>query len=766
MSIHRNRIITVASSVFNLAGELSKREDFLKVGIQGHVVTQSKDSISKTLTEGLLKGPGMRLRSFGRWARTSGYSAFLGLNTAQFSFPLAINNALIIDQLPNGPARIQAATIESGDYNFWVDQYVLTNFPDQINTAFTATFDQVANTVTITLVDLSTHTFTPAGLVNNALYLYVRYYVSTGSGLSLAWSQEQLFIYKQLSGNAVLDTLFANNPDDPFTLFPFIPIRINNIFVNSGNAAYYNFSKKATKRSLGSNLGDIINQLGSIGPSLANMNYSYIVFGVPLNTKESQGRKYIYEFFQEIMIGRTMTADYQAWLDAEPVRAAQILAWNTWYADAATLPEYTYLYAEPPRPVIVEPPVNKIQHTTGSFNTTTLNYDMTISWNSITETVQSGIGKVGAVKGDLWFEELPGTPYDTWVWVEGTEQTSGNMQLVVEYINNIKLNWQDHTNSWRSITISGLEHRNRVYGNTAVTILGNLALADLKESAFIVPLQENIFRKLPLTQATQLSTTCMYLVVNSYAIISESLISSLLPVIFVVVAMVALIFFQPWVSSLVASTLASALATGTLLGLTGTLAVVVGLAVNTIAALIISKIITAGAVAIFGEKIGLIVGAIVSFVVLSAISVQMGGGETIHFADAGGGAIATQATPMDLFTKLTSAESLLGLTLAAGRGYTGFLEASTQEIILKGQKLGKELEAKNKEIINAFEKEFGDDNDIQTQMAMSLSQMGSLGESLDTFLSRTLMTGDDISDITLNMISNFAELTLRTDLPS
>jgi hypothetical protein len=38
-------------------------------------------------------------------------------------------------------------------------------------------------------------------------------------------------------------------------------------------------------------------------------------------------------------------------------------------------------------------------------------------------------------------------------------------------------------------------------------------------------------------------------------------------------------------------------------------------------------------------------------------------------------------------------------------------------------------------------------------------------EPLDTFLTRTLMTGTDIAGVSLDMISSYADITLTTALP-
>ena len=60
--------ISVASVVYNMAGDEATRPDYLKTLLMRGVFSKVRNSIGTTLQQGLLNGPAMRFRSFYRWA--------------------------------------------------------------------------------------------------------------------------------------------------------------------------------------------------------------------------------------------------------------------------------------------------------------------------------------------------------------------------------------------------------------------------------------------------------------------------------------------------------------------------------------------------------------------------------------------------------------------------------------------------------------------------------------------------------------------------
>jgi len=113
-------------------------------------------------------------------------------------------------------------------------------------------------------------------------------------------------------------------------------------------------------------------------------------------------------------------------------------------------------------------------------------------------------------------------------------------------------------------------------------------------------------------------------------------------------------------------------------------------------------------------------------------------------------------------------ETLLQFSSALANGYSGFVQANITEI--QGEM------AENQD---AYEKATRDLNNLMRSMGLtddlifdvmsltdttkgngSRSQGSYIPESLDQFISRTTMTGSDVVDITLSMVSNYSDLQL------
>ena len=60
-------VINVASSVFNLAGDVTKRPNVLKNTILGAVLSVNTSSISWSVTQSYLTGYGIKFRTFNNW---------------------------------------------------------------------------------------------------------------------------------------------------------------------------------------------------------------------------------------------------------------------------------------------------------------------------------------------------------------------------------------------------------------------------------------------------------------------------------------------------------------------------------------------------------------------------------------------------------------------------------------------------------------------------------------------------------------------------
>lgn len=183
MGLFGSKKIYVSSSVYNMAGDINERPGYLKTLVASHVILGESDTIAGSLTTGYLKGPGLRIKSFGRWAATPGNYPAVGVVTADFFGKLQIEPELIEPLIPLDPGQtinMQRTEVQTADYSFWSEQWMLLNAPELLDTLWTSDLDEASNEITITFEDDSTVTFTPDGFDPQGTYLYVLYNVVTG----------------------------------------------------------------------------------------------------------------------------------------------------------------------------------------------------------------------------------------------------------------------------------------------------------------------------------------------------------------------------------------------------------------------------------------------------------------------------------------------------------------------------------------------------------------------------------------------------------
>lgn len=170
--------ITVGSSMYNLAGAIEDRIQYLPTTINTKIIAHTDATVGETIQDALIRGPGMRMRSYARWARTQGYVERIGFLTGKLTVGSDIDVGVIIDSIPHAAdeeVSIQTAEIGAADYGFWVDQWMLENHPDEVRANYEIDFDEETNTVSIIENDLVKYTFQPVGFDDEAQYLYVSY---------------------------------------------------------------------------------------------------------------------------------------------------------------------------------------------------------------------------------------------------------------------------------------------------------------------------------------------------------------------------------------------------------------------------------------------------------------------------------------------------------------------------------------------------------------------------------------------------------------
>ena len=883
--------ISVSSVTYNLAGDEKDRIQYLPTLIATAVIGKNNASLGDEIKNGMLSGPGIKMRSFARWARTQGYSTAIGLQSGQLLTGNSIDTNALIGQLsiPAGKsASIHTADIGAADYGYWADQWMAINHPTEVEDDYEVDFDELINTIYIRFPGGAFYSFSPTGLDPLSQYLYVSYTIvdgavvgplvtgdtvsigssseypdtvdwddngttstpgsldleetvytvisysdgrpdeitsestpSTGSYFALtttysrtvyqgqmfglldaisstleiqynmatgvivedevidishetieddvvktttvttttesvgtaysyridtqetiekAWSTIQVMIYQRNSGNVTLDAMFA--PDvDAGVFLPFVPMRISNTFLSDTFLPdIYEDNVKAYKRAVGKKY-DALVDIVKDNPSIGDVDHAYIVYGVSLNTAENSSKKYVYKFFQNLMQqGAGGIVEFDAWQVQWGVADLSLQTWNTW-KEAQADPLNPLFGAEEPTQI----PYPALPNKSIRVFSNSLNFNFILGWSSMEEVTGTGLGKPDAKVGHLWWTQGSTITYEERApW--GKEGDIGGLrEVVVEYVS---LHWQDGPDSHRTISMWGLTHSNVVYKGKAVGISAKDALNDLDSSGFLIPLHEGILKTMSLKDSTQMTTACTHIVFNSYEVTKQKwYTTTIFKVILIVIIIIISIFYPPFAAT-APGLLGTAAAVGTALGFAGTIAIIVGTIANAIAAMILTKIITAGATALFGEKVGEIVGAIAS-----VIAVAYGSG-TLNTASMSAG-----------FSSLATAQNLMKLTMSVGSGYADYMQTAAQDVLGQTEDLLNSYKAETQAIVDAFNANLGGSN-IQFDPTALTDAANFIPETPNSFLSRTLMTGSDIAEISHSMLTNFAAMTITTGLPA
>ena len=868
--------IYVASSAYNMAGDINQRPNYMKTTVIGGMISNTNFTMADTISNSYLNGPGIRMRLFSSWSKNH-YDDKVGMAASSLGVLATVDPDVVASQVPpqaDNTVLVQRAEIGFADFAEWCDQYMYENYPDRIMDEFEIDIDEDTNLITMTPADGSPDiTFTPTNFVPGALYLYADYTyykqptvqppdigpddiyanesglpstllwsvvsktntpqsttlnqtvkvtkhysdgrpdevtatpttktenwtsyvniykrgftlnptestvilsnrvmtqtkrgkvapgsstttkteviggvtvttttVTTGDFLTIYYTSQttkndtimstagtaHMLIYRQGSGNPVLDALF-DTPASDNRFYPFIPIRNDKRWVE--NDPIYPDCKKALKKATGGKLDTVVTELKK-NDKIGDIQYIYTSFGVSLNTPEDTAKEYIYRFFQMATEAfppdsqyPTLEAVIQGYADANV--AAQ--AYNDWWKGG------DHSAGNPPPPPQY-PTIPKRTFRVSSNNG--YKYDMTIEWNFVFEEVHSGQAWAGAKKGQLKSRYAGNIALS-----KSSFRTTSNGEFVnvpsVTNMEEFELLWQDGASTYRRLRVLGLHHSNKVYKNKSVGISCSEAMGDSEESGFIIPLHTNIYRSMSLTHSTQLSTVCSYLIMNSYKKVKQKwYTTSAFKVVVIVVAIVVSVFTFGAGGAGILGTYG---AVGAALGFAGLAAVIVGAVANAIAAMVLISIITKVSTSLFGDKIGFIVAAIASVVAMNV-----------------GTALSTGATMSTMAANMMNAQNIMQLTSAVGNGIGQYINASTADIVRKAEQTMQQYNTDMNAINQRYQEMFG----TEGMGVIDPMQFVSI-ESLDTFLARTSMTGSDIAGMSLDMVSNFADMTLDLTL--
>lgn len=577
-----------------------------------------------------------------------------------------------------------------------------------------------------------------------------KYQIDTQNLYSQSWSETKMFIYQIGSGNIVLDNLVLEETNEGEYL-PFIPIRIDNKFLSETyEPDAYELAKKAYRKTGAGNLDKIIDKIED-NEDLEDIDYAYIVYGVSLNVLENTAREYLYRYFHKLMESQTSNGlDYAIYQAALSGYTDAIDDWNAWKAAQEDPGDPLYGTPEPAIPTQPSAPETTITiKSNGSYG---INLNMQIAWQLIEETTGTGLAKPDAKKGEIWLTveaNPPGQPKKIYV----------NKQLINAdgYDNTtFSITWQIDNGSWKKLTVIGAVHKNNIYNNKSVFITGKEALEDDEESGFLVPVHMATLREMRLVDSTQMATACTFIVFNSYKVVKQKWYQTGIFKILAFVVIIAISVALPGSGAALGGLLGANAAVGAALGLSGLMGAIIGAIANAIAAMIVMRILSTVSTLVLGDKLGALFAAVLSVVVM-----QIGTG------------LMNGASMSAIWGNMMSAQNLMGLTNAIGGGVSAYIGASVAEIQAKIIKMNEDYNKESKAISQRYAEEFGYGKAVINPMSLTDSTVGNMGitggndghsESSAEFLIRTLLTGSDIAEMSMSMLTNFVELTTSTDL--
>lgn len=719
--------IYVDSVAYNMAGDYGERINYLRSTVSRYVLDASvKDSLAQAVFDTQLNGPSISTqRSFYRWAKNH-YA--LGNITGTVHNYRKVTAILAEDILrgfyPSGAIEITSAFIDSADIIHWGEKYIREEASNTNNIAsWSANYIDGYIQIIIrygtggTVVTREVPDFVPG-----AQYAVIYFNHDTGSGY-----KKKVFLYRVGGGNATVDSLvYSPVTFDSAAFYPVIPLRLdNNPVNNTGSAANqlteaeYALTKKAYKKAVSAGVSDILEMIED-NENVGDIDYAFLLHGVELNTQETIGKKYLYGFLKNMS-------------DVQINPLADVLEWQQDMYDW----EYgTGFYSSSMKPALS---YSSVHLKTGSK----LPYDVRISWMTIGEVVSGGQGKPGAVKGDLWFEVMPDLSYGV---VAASTTESGMPTTDRDTMNHVRLFWQHEAAAFKYLDIYGLTQENLVYGGQSVFTTAREALEETDESAFVLPMHNPSLKKLTLTEANQLAVSNRIIVFNCYKVVKVRWYErGIFRILLVIVLAVVTAFVFPAGAGL----LGSHLAVGTSMGLTGITAVMAGAAINALAAIAVTTLIDIVGKGVFGEKFGAIISAVIGFVVMGAFTGFSAGVATFDWS------------------RLFNVDSLMRLTGALAQGVNGWVQGEIAEL---QDDLGtaytqyttslKEIENRTAELLGYSLA--GPDPLMFTGLSGSTL---SIYEGPQSFLDRTLLTGSEIADISLDAISSFAEFGLSLPKP-
>jgi hypothetical protein len=486
-------------------------------------------------------------------------------------------------------------------------------------------------------------------------------------------------------------------------------------------------------------------------PDVGDIDYAFLVHGVCLNTKNHVAKEYLYKFLSQLKDTQTYSrADFDNYQNEVAAAEASRQEWERYLELQSRGGYYAEIAGRPPlepQMVATEPDLNTFEISAPALP----NLRQRMSWSFMNESIMSGncqrfdgdANRTKANPGEYHIHMASPYKFKTRIRYNGSDNDEPRYYWGEKNLPRMFLMYQINPFSYKRLEIVGFMHENFVYRRETVRIKAEDALSDPEPSGFLVPLHAPTLSGMGMSKATRLAGSTSHILFNSYERVRQKWYERTVFRILLVAAVAALSVIIPGLGGAAGSGILGAnLAVGTALGMTTALsAAIAGAIANALAAVVVTTLISSGATALFGEKIGAVIGAIAFFVSTSYMT-----------------SISTSGSFE--WSKFMSADNILRLADATVNGVTAYMDAETREIYEKIGDVRSDEAAKMEEIEQLYKSVLGDTGVDFDPLELTNAAMNFL-ESSQAFLSRTLLTGTDVVNISHSMISDFVEISLE-----
>ncbi|WP_199097229.1 hypothetical protein [Dyella sp. ASV21] len=411
---------------------------------------------------------------------------------------------------------------------------------------------QLTTTKTVTSISGSTATVTVSKQIDvTSRPKYLLYLMGTGKYPSL---------------DAMLTTSKLTAP-----YFPSIPLRVDNVSWTTKDRKNTPLYKTATAllKKVGLNYQELGDKV-TANKNIKDIDYCFVTFGVRLNTRSPEGKRYLFRYFSYLRsISKATSAQY-----------------NTWVAGF--------------NPRSSAPPINSVE--IYSERDRSNNHDVKLQWQYIDTRLVAGQVKPNALIGDV---EI----------VAGSSRQFNLLNDMVLDGSTILARRQVDANTYEELAISGLTYENFIYKGKSVIITAHEAMANQDEEGFIIPLNQEIVRATPMVELTNLSYQCMYMVFNCYKVVKQKWYQTgLFKIIIVIVSIIIIVCTWGAGTPVAASMMAAAFVAA---GVAISLAIVLAATLYVLAVMVLMSLLMDVSTDVFGEKWGPIIGAVLSIVAMN-----------------------------------------------------------------------------------------------------------------------------------------------------